>query len=273
TANGWVQGGYSIAKVGGPLLGGLLLIVIPLPRLLLIDALSFLVSAVSLLLITTSFNATLDERPAPTSLRHDILEGVRFVWKQPMLFWITLLLFLVNFLLPTSGAQLVLFAKQWFAASDTQVGLLYAGGGLGTVLFALIAGRLRKRWSLGTIALGALITEGVFMALTPVTHSYWVLLPLWALRSGADILFFIATYSLVQFAVPLRLLGRVITIIRVLTWSPASIGALLGGLAIERTHNVAMIYVLIGLLTFGSTFLFFLTPLGHTERYLPKNES
>ena len=111
------------------------------------------------------------------------------------------------------------------------------------------------------------------MALTPVTHCYWVLLPLWALRSGADVLFVITAYSLIQFAAPLRLLGRVITISRVLTWSPASIGALLGGLAIERTNNVALIYTLIGLLTFGSTFLFFLTPLGHTESSLPKNES
>src|SRR5438874_8283552 len=45
TANGYVQASYSMAKVGGPLLGGLLIIVVPLPMLLLIDAVSFLVSA------------------------------------------------------------------------------------------------------------------------------------------------------------------------------------------------------------------------------------
>jgi MFS family permease len=56
TANGQVQAGYSIAKVGGPLLGGLLIVVIPLPMLLLIDAFSFLISAATLMLIITSFN-------------------------------------------------------------------------------------------------------------------------------------------------------------------------------------------------------------------------
>ncbi len=271
TANGQVQAGYSTAKVGGPLLGGLLIIVVPLPMLLLIDAVSFLVSAGSLVLITTSFNITPDGRRAPTSLRQDIVEGLRYVLKHPILSWITLLLLLVNFILPTSSAQLVLFAKQWFAASDTQVGLLYAGGSLGTVVFSLAAGRFRKRWPLGTIALGALMMEGVLTTMTAVTHWYWVLLVLWALRGGADVLFTITAYSLTQTAVPNQLLGRVITVTRVLTWSTASLGALLGGLAIERTNNVGLVYAVIGLLIFGITFTFFLTPLGHTERYLPKN--
>jgi MFS family permease len=240
--------------------------------LLLIDAGSFLVSAGSLVLIATSFNTIPDGRQIPTSLRQDIVEGLRYVLKHPILSWITLLLLLVNFILPTSSAQLVLFTKQWFAASDMQVGLLYAGGSLGTVVFSLVAGRFRKHWSLGTIALGALMMEGVFTALTAVTHWYWVLLLLWALRGGADVLFMITSYSLAQIAVPNQLLGRVITVIRVLTWSTASLGALLGGLAIESTHHVALVYAVIGLLIFGITLMFSLTPLGHTERYLSKDE-
>src|SRR5258708_25570060 len=113
--------------------------------------------------------------------------------------------------------------------------------------------------------------EGVFPALPAVTRWYWTLLLLWALRGGADVLFTINAYSLPQIAVPKQLLGRVITVTRVLTWSTASLGALLGGLAIERTNHVALVYVVIGLLIFGITFTFFLTPLGHTERYLPQN--
>ncbi len=272
TANGRMQAGYSIAKVGGPLLGGVLLLVIPLPGLLLIDAVSFLVSAGSLLAIITSFHISLDGRQPPSSLHQDIVEGLQVVFKHPILSWITLLLLLVNFILPTTSAQLVLFARQWFTASDTQVGLLYAGGGLGTVLFALAAGRFRKRWSLGTIALGSLMMEGIFTALTPLTHWYWMLLLLWACRSGVDVLFAITCYSLAQLAVPHQFLGRIITVIRVLTWSTASLGALLGGLTIERTQNVALVYTVIGLLIFAVTFAFFLTPLGHTERYLSQYE-
>ena len=72
--------------------------------------------------------------------------------EHPLLSWLALLLLLVNFILPTASALLVLFAKQWFAASDTRVGLLYAGASLGTAAFSLAAGRLRKRWPLGAIS-------------------------------------------------------------------------------------------------------------------------
>ena len=268
TANGRVQAGYSVAKIVGPLLGGLFVAVVPLPMLMLIDAVSFLVSAGSLALISTSFNAHSHDKRATTSLRQAIVEGLRYVLKHPLLSWIVLLLLLVNFILPTSSAQLVLFAKEWFAVSNTQLGLLYACGSLGTVIFSLLAGRLRKRISMIAIALGALMLEGLCTGATALTHWYWLLLLLWTLRGGADVLFIINTYSLTQTSVPDQLLGRVITFIRVLTWSTASIGALLGGLAIQQTNNVALVYAIIGLLIFVIAAAFFLTPLGHSERYL-----
>ncbi len=144
-------------------------------------------------------------------------------------------------------------------------------------LFGLVIGAWvdrvnRKRVMVLTdIALGALMMEGVFTALAAIAHWYWVLLLLWALRGGADVLFTISSYSLTQIVVPNQFLGRVITVTRVLTWSTASLGALLGGLAIERTNNVALVYAMIGVLIFAISFAFFLTPLGHTGRYLIKN--
>ena len=272
TANGRLQAGYATAKVFGPLLAGLLILVIALPMLLLLDAASFLISAGSLLLVSTSFTTISDERTASMSLGQAIGEGLRYVLNHPIFRWMTLLLLLVNFILPTSSAELVFFAKHWFAASDTQIGLLYAGGSLGTVVFSLIAGRLRKRWSFGVLTLGALMMEGMFTALPAATHWYGVLLLSWVLRGGVDVLFTISTYSLAQIAVPNRLLGRVITFIRVLTWSTGALGALLGGLAIAWTNNVALVYAAVGLLILGIALAFFFTPLGHAEQFLPKEE-
>src|SRR5260370_25158829 len=47
-------------------------------------------------------------------------------------------------------------------------------------------------------------------------------------------------------------------------------GPLLGGLVIERTDQVALVYAVIGLLIFGISLMFCLTPLSHADRYLPK---
>src|SRR6202011_140243 len=45
TANGRIQASYSAAQIAGPLLAGLLVTIVPLTSLMLIDALSFLVSS------------------------------------------------------------------------------------------------------------------------------------------------------------------------------------------------------------------------------------
>jgi|SRR5579872_3527549 len=268
TANGRIQASYSIAKILGPALAGLLIIKVPLPMLLLVDASSFLVSAGSLVLIRASFNAVASEKRAVTSVRSDIMEGLRYVLKQPVLRSITLLLLFINFILPTTTSQLVLFARQWLNASDTQIGLLYASGSVGIVLFSLGASQLRKRLSFGVLVLGSLALEGIMIAATAFTHWYWLALLCWLLRGGADALFIIGAYSLTQNIVPNQLLGRVITTTRVLTWSTASVGALMGGFAIEQTKDVGLIYITIGLLIFLIALSFGLTPLGHAERYI-----
>jgi MFS family permease len=269
-ANGRLQASYSTASIIGPLLAGLLIVVFPLPLLMLIDAASFLISVSSLLLINTSFNVSSGEQQVPTSLYRSIIEGLWYVLKHPILFWITLFLLFANFILPTVSAELVFFAKSWFMASDTQVGWLYAGSGLGTVIFSLAAGHLCKRWSFGTIALWASVLDGIFIALPAATHWYWALLLCWSLHAGVEILFNINAYSMSQVAIPNQLLGRVITFTRVLTWSTGALGTLLGGFAITWTNNVALVYAVIGLLVSTVTLAFFLTPLGHSEQYLSK---
>jgi MFS family permease len=268
-ANGYIQASYSTAKVAGPLLAGLLILIVPLPMLLLVDAASFLVSAGSLMLISSSFNRVTTERKATTSIRCDVLEGLRYVMGHPISRSITLLLLLINFLMPTTGAQLVLFAKQWYGASDTQLGLLYASSGIGTALFAITAHRLRKRLPFGAFILGSLMLEGLFTALPALTHEYWFFLLCWLLRGGVDALFIVGTYSLTQEIVPNDMLGRVLAFTRVLTWSTASVGALLGGVAIEQTKNVGLVYSAIGLLVFFASCTFALTPLRATERFIP----
>jgi len=266
-ANGRVQASYSLAKIIGPVLAGLLIIKVPLPLLLLVDAASFLVSAGSLLLIRASFNAAASEKRVVTSIRYDIVEGLRYVLQQPVLRSITLLLLFINFILPTTTSQLVLFARQWLNASDTQISLLYASGSVGIVLFSLGASRLRKHLSFGAFVPGSLALEGLMTAAAAFTHFYWLALTCWLLRGGCDALFLIGSYSLVQHIVPDQLLSRVITTTRVLTWSTASIGALIGGFAIEQTKNVGLVYIAIGLLTFLVALAFWLTPLGDAEEY------
>jgi MFS family permease len=270
TANGRIQASYSAAQVIGPLLAGLLVTVMPLAMLMLIDALSFLVSSFSLALVRVSFNT--GEKRASSSIRRDVVEGLRYVLGHPVLRNISLMMAMVNFVSVTTGAQIVLFARHQLQASDAQISLLYSASSVGVVVLSLSAGLLRKRWSFSTVALGALMTEGLLMIVFSQMHWYWLALPIWALMGGLGILFNINTGSLRQAIVPNHMLGRVISIASVLAWSAIPLGSIAGGYAITWTKNVALVYGVIGVLTFLIPFSFSFTPLGHAKRYIPEGK-
>ncbi len=271
TANGRIQASYSGASVLGPLLAGALVARVSLPALMLIDAFSFLLSSFSLVLIKKRFNT--GEKRAPTSIRSDVVEGLRYVLGHPVLRNISIMMALVNFVGTTAYAQLIYFAKLRLQASDFQASLLYSAGSLGVVILALAAGPLRKRLSFSTVALGALMLEGILTVVFSFMHLYWAAAVLWTLIGGLGILFNINTGSLRQAIVPNHMLGRVISIASVLAWSAIPLGSLLGGFAISSTQNVALVYGVIGVLIFLIPLVFSFTALGHADRYVPKEKA
>jgi MFS family permease len=272
TANGRIQASYSAAQIVGPLLAGLLVTVVPLTSLMLIDSFSFLISSFSLLLIRISFNVRSEEERKKTSIRSDVIEGLRYVLSHPVLRNISMMMAMVNFVGAATNAQLVLFAKERLSASDAQVSLLYSAASLGVVIMGLLAGPLRKRWSFSTVALGALMLSGLLGVAFAQMRWYWIAAFIWMISGGLGILFNINTGSLRQAIVPNHMLGRVISIASVLAWSAIPLGSLLGGFAISGTHNVALIFTLTGILTFLIPFSFSFTALGHADRYIPKKE-
>jgi MFS family permease len=267
TANGRIQASYSAMTILGPLLAGVLVAVMPIYDLLLIDALSFIASTVTLVLINASFNAP--GKPHGTSIRQDVMEGLRYVFGHPVLRNISLMMMLVNFAGITVYAQRPLYVKEQLGGTDSELAIFMAAGGAGVILFSLLAGRLRKRFTFSRVALGALMGSGLATVLMSLTTWYWLALPVYAMFSGLGLMFNINTNSLRQAIAPNHMLGRVMSIAGVLAWSANPVGAYVGGLAIERTQNVGLVYFVVGLVTIVIPVCFAFTALGRAEKYLP----
>jgi MFS family permease len=277
SANGRIQASFSAATIAGPPLAGLLVSQVPVEGIFLADAVSFLVSAGTLALVRRSFNAPRDgaeSRRQGGAILRDVTEGLRYVWSHPVLRAISIMMALVNFVGTTVFAQLVLFAKEELAASDPEVGLLFAAGSVGTVVFSLAAGALRRRFSFGVVALGALAMNGLLVLTLGLSVALWQAMVLQGIIPGLGSIFNINTASLRQSIVPNYLLGRVMSVAGVLAFSAIPLGTLLGGWLIEATGNIRLVYALIGisnaLIAAG---FFVLSPLGRAERYLPPAET
>jgi MFS family permease len=270
TANGRIQASYSGAAVAGPLLAGLLLAVVKIETVFLVDALSFVASAYSLGLVSSSFNKEQGEERKSSTIRSDVAEGLRYVLRHPVLRNISAMMALFNFITITTFTQLVLFAKERLDATDAMVGILFSAGSLGVVVLGLLAGRIRKHLKFGPAALGSLFIIGLLTVAFAVNRMYWLALVLWGLGQGLGIFFNINTGSLRQAIVPNHLLGRIISIAGVLAWSAIPLGSLLGGFAVHWTGSVALVYGVIGVISSAiAVWFFFFSPLGHAERYLP----
>ena len=266
-ANGKIQASFSAAAVLGPLIGGGLVALMPIYDVMWVDVGSFVVSALALSSIGRSFNA--DEPREPSTILTDIKEGLGYVLRHPVLRNISAMMAIINLLSITVFAQIVLFAKERLGATDSQVGILFAAGSFGVVILSLAAGPLRKRFAFSTVALSALILDGLSIVALAFTRNYWIALPLWSFGSGLGILFNINTGSLRQSIVPSHMLGRIISIASVLAWSAQPVGSLIGGYVIKSTGNVAAVYATIGSSVAAVALAFWLfSPLGRAEQYL-----
>jgi MFS family permease len=270
TANGRITASYSAAAIIGPLLAGGLVAIMPIYDLIFVDGLSFAISAGTLSLIGISFNVSREKKI--TKIREDVVEGLRYVLGHPVLRNISIMMALVNFVEATVGTQIVLFAERQLGANDSMVGWLFSASSAGVILFSLTAGRLRMRFAFSKVALGTLMAEGSIIVALSFTQLYWLGLLLWAIRSGLGVMFNLNTASLRQAIVPNHMLGRVMSMAGVLSRSAVPVGAFLGGVAVDRTQKIGLIYGVIGVLVFLIALGFFFTPLGRAEEYLSKKD-
>ncbi len=270
-ANGRIMATNSAGQILGPILAGVLVTLISPADLLFFDAASFLMSAASLAAIRRSFNAAV--RPGPdgtrvTGLLRDVRAGLQYVWSQPVLRSISLMMALINFVASTENSQLVLFAKRVLGASDSEVALLFAAGAAGVVIVSVAAAAIRRRLSFAVTALGALVIAGLTVTAMALIGSYPAALILWAASSGFGLLLNINTAALRQAIVPDEMYGRVVSISQVLAWSAIPLGALAGAAAIQLSGSVAGVYTVTGALTALIALSFARSPVAHGDQYL-----
>lgn len=228
--NAKLQGSGAVAQVVGPGGGGLLVQAFRAPFALVVDAASYLVSALAILAIRVR-----EPQRAPVqhrSLRREIVEGLRYVAADPFLRVLTIAPAVANFFFIGFEAINVVFLVRVVHLAPATVGLLVGLVSLGAVVGAAIA-RSVGRW-IGT-------SRAVWLT-TLVTAPFGLLIPL--TTRGAGLAFFIVgnvvlligvlvynvtVSSFRQAYCPPEILGRIIATMRFVLFGTMPLGALLGG--------------------------------------------
>jgi MFS family permease len=217
----------------GPGLAGTLINIFSAPFVLVVDAITFAVSYVSLRAIRTP------EPPAPkkrNTLAHDLHEGLRALWVRPNLRLITLEAVNGNIAFSVMIGQAIIFQRIDLGFEPALIGAVASAGFLGGLFGSLSAPYLVKRVGFGRLMIVGTALFGFNEFLLPaaafVPREF---APLFSLANFFIGGFFLLIYvvpvtTFRQQAVPDRLLGRIMSINRTLTWGVgATFGYLLGG--------------------------------------------
>ncbi len=228
--NAKLESTRAAAEAAGPALGGGLVQLAGAALAVLLDALSYLVSAAFLARMrTVEVVATRD--PA-RSLRADMAEGLRFVLGHPLLRPIAACTGTANLFGGVLSAVSVLFLAREIGLPAGVVGLVLAAGSVGGVLAAVTAGGWIRRFGQGRTLVSALLVTGPITLVLPLTTAgaglAWFAVGTFAVAYGG-VVYNVAQVSFRQSVCPDRLLGRMNASIRFLVWGTIPLGGLLGG--------------------------------------------
>ncbi len=223
----------SAAQIAGPGIAGGLVQLVTAPVAIVVDAASFLVSALFLAAIGVPETAPVPHAERQ-SVGQEIGEGMRVVIRNPLLKAIAVSAATWNLGGNIAQAVTILYLTRRLGLGAGIIGLIYAVGSIGFLCGALIAGRVARGIGVGPAIIGAMAACSFGSLLIPVAgrpaaFAVPLLIASQFISGVGWPIFNINQVSLRQAITPEHLLGRMNATMRFLTWSTMPIGALIGG--------------------------------------------
>jgi MFS family permease len=223
----WRSSSWQTAAVAGPALGGLLYGFAGPVASYSVDAALMLVALVAMLVMRYEPG---ERTVGRSSIMTDLLEGLRFVWSQPLILG-ALSLDLFSVFLGGAEALLPVFASEILKVGPQGLGILRAAPAAGAVAMGIF---LAHRPAIERAGRTLLIAVAVFaMAIIGfgLSTSFWLSLVLLGVSGMADSVSVVIRATLLQLLTPVHMLGRVSAVNSVFIGSSNELGAFESGVA------------------------------------------
>jgi predicted MFS family arabinose efflux permease len=229
------------ATLAGPPLGGVLFAAgRALP--FLVDAITYLLAAVALLWVRRDLSS---EKPPKEPLWRSAAEGLRWVWRYPLIRAGILLVAASNLVFQALVLVLVVLAGQR-GASPAGIGVMLGVYSTGGLLGAIAAGRLHKRFHPRTVIMGVNWVWAALLPLFAVAGAPWQLGLIGAATAFVGPLWNVVIGAYAVTLVPNELLGRVNSAGMALSWGVLPLGSLAAGYLLDGVGPIGAIAALSG---------------------------
>jgi predicted MFS family arabinose efflux permease len=221
---------FNLARVIGPMLGGIALKQLNATWCFGLNGLSFVAVIVSLYMIRTRFIPT----PTGDSILTSVKQGIHFIRGRDGMVGLIALAFLMTMLSFPLMVFLPVFAKDVFHGGPGAFTILLCCSGAGSVLGALAVATMDQLQRRGRIALLLLIVLGMLMMCFSLSKIFLLSAFLLFLSGGVLMGVFATIGSLVQLITPNEMRGRVMSVYNVAFRGGMPFGSLAVGLLSVR---------------------------------------
>jgi len=210
-ANSKTAATQSVSEIGAFGIGGWLVQLLGGPGAMLIDAVSFLASA--LLLRGLSVNETAPATAVRSGMRQEIVAGLDYLWRQPLLRATAVASTALWFGNGIFGTLISLFALKELGFEAGPLAMIFAVGGVSSLVGAVVARPVTRTLGVGVAMIAGVLVTGLLLLPLMAARGHGVLaavcLLVQQLGDGAVLVFLINDVSLRQTVVAPDLMGRV----------------------------------------------------------------
>ena len=234
TAIAWRSSSWQTAAVAGPAIGGLLYGFAGAVVSYSVDAGIMVVALVAMLIMRYSPGERTIGR---VSVRTDLLQGLRFVWGQPIILG-ALSLDLFSVFLGGAEALLPVFASEILRVGPQGLGILRAAPAAGAVAMGVYLAHRPPIERAGRALLVAVAVFAVAIIGFGCSTSFWLSLVLLGVSGMADSVSVVIRSTLLQLLTPAHMLGRVSAVNSIFIGSSNELGAFESGVTARAFGTV-----------------------------------
>jgi len=229
-ANARMQGAFITANqlVGPPI--GAFLFVVGMAWPFGVNAVCFALGAVLVARISPRRAAAPAGEGAASSVRRDIADGVRWLWRHRPMRTLALTIVAFNVTFGAAWSVLVLWAGERLGMGEVGFGLLTTAGAVGGVIGTASYGWLERHVNLADLMRVGLLIETLTHLALALTRSAWVALLVMVVFGAHAFVWGTTSTTVRQRAVPDQLLGRVTSVYLIGMIGGLVVGAPIGGL-------------------------------------------
>lgn len=244
---------FNIARILGPMLGGLMLNALGAAWCFGMNAVSYIAVIITLFVIRAGFTPA----RATQSMLQSMKDGVTFIRRQPEMKSLIATAFLMTFLGIPIVVYLPVFAKTVFMGGVGMFTVLQTVEGAGAIAGAFLVASRRRGKNTGRDAVIALTSLGILMAAFALSSNLWLSCFFLFFGGVAIVTCFALVNSLVQFVATDEMRGRVMSIYNIAFRGGMPVGSFLTGGLVDRAGAPVVVASMGGVLACLGLYLYF----------------